>query len=161
MPGLLVDERFCMGCHACEVACKQEHGLPEGPRLIRVEPVAPGAGAAGVEVCRPTSAGASLPRSPQWHVSVCRHCDEPDCVDACPSGALERADGVVRVLTEQCTGCRACADACAFDAPRFHPETGVVLLCDLCHERTAALGRPACVHHCPALALEGPVVRRR
>ena len=160
MPGLIIDERFCMGCHACEVACKQEHGLPEGPRLIRVdlatEAAPPGilptmaGGGTGFDAdagSRPGTTG-SL-----WRVSVCRHCDVPDCVEACPEGALEQHDGGVRVSDDACTGCRVCADVCPYDAPQFHPESGVMLLCDLCPARTATLGRPACVHHCPALAL--------
>lgn len=140
MAGLKVDERFCMGCHACEVACKQEHTLPEGPRLIRVDLV-------------PSRGDGTVPTG-LWRVSVCRHCEEPACAEACPEAALDTDDGVVRVLPEACTGCRECADACPFGAPQFHPRTGVLLLCDLCPGRTESWGRPACVHHCPAAVLE-------
>jgi molybdopterin-containing oxidoreductase family iron-sulfur binding subunit len=135
MPGLKIDERFCMGCHACEVACKQEHGLPEGPRMIRVDPavLAPGA-AAPVGAVVPPGADGFTRRL--WHVSVCLHCDGAACVEACPERALEQEGGVVRVAVDLCTGCRLCADACPSDAPQFHPQSGVA--------QRASGGRPAC-----------------
>lgn len=137
---LLIEAEYCIGCYACEVACKQEHGLPAGPRLIRVL----------------TPPENRFPRRKKVHYypSTCRHCGRAPCVAACPTGALFRGElGVVTVRREDCIGCRECAEACPFGIPQFHPEDGVALLCDLCLERVHAGKQPACVHHCPAQAL--------
>jgi Fe-S-cluster-containing dehydrogenase component len=140
MPRIKVLAERCIGCFACEIACMQEHGLPPGPRLIRVEP-------ADKEF--PWSAG------PMFRPVVCRHCGKATCMDACPEGALVRGEaGTVAVVAESCTGCRACLEACPWAVPQFHPESSIALLCDLCPAQTVAGARTACIHHCPADALE-------
>ena len=147
MAGLKVAAERCIGCFACEVACMQEHELPPGPRLIRVEP------ADKESLWTP---------GPMFRPVVCRHCGKATCIEACPEGALVRAEnGTVAVVAEACTGCRACLEACPWAVPQFHPSSGIAMLCDLCSQRTAAGGTTACVHHCPANALELTVPRER
>jgi len=83
---LLFNEYLCSGCHTCEIACKQEHGLGVGPRVIRV-----------------------LEESPYFKPLFCHHCDDPPCVKACPEDAITKDSetGVVLLDLEKCTGCNA------------------------------------------------------
>ncbi len=83
---LLFNEYLCCGCHTCEIACKQEHGLGVGPRVIRV-----------------------LEESPYFKPLFCHHCDDPPCVKACPEDAITKDSetGVVLLDLEKCTGCNA------------------------------------------------------
>ncbi len=83
---LIFNENNCSGCHACEVACKQEHGLPVGPRVVRV-----------------------IERAPHFKPLYCRHCTDAPCAIACPEGAIttDPDTGVVLLDEELCTGCNA------------------------------------------------------
>ena len=83
---LLFNEYLCSGCHTCEIACKQEHGLGVGPRVIRV-----------------------LEESPFFKPLFCHHCDDPPCAKACPEDAITKdpETGVVLHDPEKCTGCNA------------------------------------------------------
>lgn len=83
---LLFNEYLCSGCHTCEIACKQEHGLGVGPRVIRV-----------------------LEESPYFKPLFCHHCDDPPCAKACPEDAITKdlETGVVLLDPEKCTGCNA------------------------------------------------------
>lgn len=85
---LLFNEDECMGCHACEVACKQEHGLAVGPKVVRV-----------------------LERAPFFKPLFCHHCDDAPCARACPELAIttDPITGVVLHDPEKCTGCNAVA----------------------------------------------------
>ena len=124
---LLVYQQDCMGCHACEVACKQEHGLDVGPRLVKV-----------------------IERAPVFIPIYCHHCAKPPCRDACPEEALSKNEmGIVRVDEELCIGCKACIEACPFGAMQFNVETEVALKCDLCYERLENQKAPACSLVCP------------
>ena len=124
---LIIKKNDCMGCHACEVACKQEHGLEVGPRLIKV-----------------------IENSPDFVPVYCRHCAKPPCGEACPVGAISRNDqGIVLVDDDLCIGCRECVDACPFGAMQFSVRTEVALKCDFCHDRLDAGNKPACLSVCP------------
>ncbi len=80
----------CIGCRACEIACKQEHGLGVGPRLVRI-----------------------IERSPDFIPVYCRHCARPPCRDACPAGAISRDErGIVWINADLCIGCLRCTDIC-------------------------------------------------
>jgi NADPH-dependent glutamate synthase beta subunit-like oxidoreductase len=83
---LMFNERNCSGCHACEVACKQEHGLGVGPRVVRV-----------------------LERAPVFKPLYCHHCEDAPCVIACPEGAIttDPKTGVVLHHNLLCDGCDA------------------------------------------------------
>lgn len=75
---------------------------------------------------------------------VCRFCEEPACVSACPVGALTKSDssGAIQVDQELCNGCEACVTACPFGAMFFDPRSQRPFTCDLCH------GDPECVKVC-------------
>ena len=128
---LIIDHDLCWGCMTCEVACKQECRIPDGVKLISVEEVGP------------TSVKGKLDFS--YHVNVCRHCDEPACVDACPDDAIEkRGDGIVVLDQSICSGCQLCIDACPYDAVAFDAAEGIAKKCNLCHHRVDKGLYPAC-----------------
>ena len=115
----------CCGCHACEVACKQEHGLGVGPRLIRI-----------------------IEKSPDFIPLYFHHCASAPCAEACPAGVILRNElGIVLIDGEVCIGCKECVDACPFGAMQFDGETAVK--CDLCRERLASGQGPVCASVCP------------
>ena len=117
----------CMGCHACEVACKQEHGLGVGPRLIQVRE-----------------------ESPDFIPIYCHHCARPPCRDACPVEAITRNDqGIVLIDETLCIGCRDCVEACPFGAMQFEDNREIAVKCDLCIHRLAENKKPACMSVCP------------
>lgn len=137
---LLVDHDACIGCRACELACKQENRIPVGAQWIRVVQVGP------MEV-----GGKMVMR---FVPSRCRHCGKPPCIDACPEGAITRRDdGVVLIDPETCVGCKECIEVCPFGAPQIDPETGSAGKCTLCMHRIDQGLKPACVLACPTRAI--------
>ncbi|MFC1995310.1 4Fe-4S dicluster domain-containing protein [Chloroflexota bacterium] len=138
---ILVDVGLCYGCFACEVACKQEHNLPVGPRWMRVHKVGPKTVNGKVNM--------------YFYPMHCRHCSKPACVEACPKDAIiQNTDGVVLVSEERCIGCLRCMETCPFGAIEYNPETGLVGQCNLCVERIERGKLPTCVQHCPTGALQ-------
>jgi Fe-S-cluster-containing dehydrogenase component len=128
---LRIDEEACWGCKACEVACKQEFDLPVGVRLISV-----------VE---------DGPRSVEGHpffvyrMRTCRQCVEPACARVCPEEAIiRRPDGIVILDEKRCSGCRACLDACPYQAISFDENHGKAHKCNLCYHRVDQGLIPAC-----------------
>ncbi len=123
---LYVNQKNCMGCHACEIACKQEHGMHVGPQMIRV-----------------------LERAPKFIPIYCHQCGNAPCQKACPVDAIVTNDqGIVLVVKENCIGCRVCVDACPFGAMAFDENTALAMNCDVCVHRLAAGKQPACVSVC-------------
>jgi len=128
---LIVFQEDCMGCHACEVACKQEHNLEVGPRLIRV-----------------------VEKPPRYFSIYCHHCARPLCAESCPNTAIVRdANGIVRVKEDLCIGCKSCLEACPFGAMQYHEGKEVAVKCDLCYHRLLNNDLPACVSVCPTRSI--------
>ncbi len=151
--GLLIDVNKCdKDCTACVTACKDEngwegHGDPE-QNAQWIRKVTLKNKATGHETSMPM---------------MCQHCEEPPCVDVCPTGAsFKRVDGIVLVDKHTCIGCRYCMMACPFKARSFVHEpvnnqeahaprgNGTVESCTLCVHRVDQGGIPACVEACDA-----------
>jgi Fe-S-cluster-containing dehydrogenase component len=158
--GLVIDLDTCVGCHACAVNCKEWNTGGHYAPLPDHEPY--GNDPAGVWFnrihsyeagCGSTSRTVNFPRS-------CLHCDEPQCVTVCPTGAsYKRAeDGIVLVNTDICIGCKLCSWACPYGAREFDDDAGVMKKCTLCIDRIynetlpEAEREPACVATCPSRA---------
>ncbi|RII27682.1 MAG: 4Fe-4S ferredoxin [Geobacter sp.] len=134
-------EDACIGCHLCEVGCITEHSQSKDPvRAFLHEQVRP------LSRCTVEEGdGGVISLS-----TTCRHCDEPDCLRACISGAIQKNDaGVVRIDTEQCVGCWSCVMACPYGAVQRNLAKKKANKCDLCPDRKS----PACVDACPNRAL--------
>jgi len=126
-----IDEQLCWGCRTCEVACKQENRTAAGVRLIAVREDGPRRRDDRAEFV--------------FRVHLCRHCDAPPCVEACPEEAVrKRDDGLVVMDYDLCSGCRACLDACPYDAIAFDEAKGIAQKCNLCHHRIDQGLIPAC-----------------
>ena len=98
---LTIREDYCWGCKTCEVACKQENGAADGVKLISVWKDGPRMVAGKLDF--------------SFRVRVCRHCDDPPCAGVCPAEAIaKRPDGIVELDEGECTGCRACMQACPY-----------------------------------------------
>ena len=91
-----------------------------------------------------------------YHLSLtCNHCEQPICVEVCPSAAItRRADGIVLLEGSKCIGCKYCSWACPYGALQYNPNKGIMTKCDFCVEDIDAGVPPACVASCPMRALE-------
>ena len=146
--GFLFEQDRCMGCHTCQVACKDRNDLPVGQRWRRIIELATGHYV--------QSAGVVQPHVSAWYLSMaCNHCARPLCVANCPTGALHKraADGLVLIDEARCIGCRYCVWSCPYGAPQFDPRRRKVGKCDGCADRLDRGESPACVDSCPVRAL--------
>jgi Fe-S-cluster-containing hydrogenase components 2 len=135
---------FCIGCHICELACLTAHSKSKD--LILAYTVERGQN--GVSSCKHVHEA-----GPTCVALSCRHCDEPSCVAACISGALQKDPETGRTVydREKCVGCWSCLMACPYGAIARHPLEQKIVKCDLCFDRP---GGPACVAACPNKALK-------
>lgn len=148
--GFHFDQSRCTGCKACAIACKDSHDHPVGLRWRRV------AEYAGGTWLRSETDGTYRQDVFSYYTSYsCNHCDDPICVQVCPSTAMHKGEnGIVSVNADVCIGCRYCEMACPYSAPQFNPASGVMTKCDLCADRLRAGQTPACVAACTTRALE-------
>ncbi|PHI30362.1 DMSO/selenate family reductase complex B subunit [Budvicia aquatica] len=147
--GFFVDSSRCTGCKTCQVSCKDNKDLDVGPKFRRVYEYG------GGEWIKQGDAWQNSTFS--YYLSIaCNHCDEPTCVQGCPTGAMHKReqDGLVVVNEEVCVGCRYCEMRCPYGAPQFDPVKKVMRKCDGCFDRLEQGLHPICVDSCPQRALE-------
>jgi len=137
--GFVIDQRSCIGCHACTVACKTEHGVALGVNRTWVRYVEKG----------------RWPDTRRYFsVLRCNHCTDPPCVRICPTAALYvRGDGIVDFDTSRCIGCKSCMQACPYDALYIDPDEHTAQKCNYCSHRVDVGLEPACVVVCPERAI--------
>ncbi len=136
---MTVDQRLCVTCNACVLACKNENQVPAGAARCWTAQVEWGA----------------FPRlAVETRSERCNHCENAPCVSACPTRASHvEPGGVVEVTKDKCIGCKACTLACPYEARYMHPE-GYIDKCNFCLHRVKEGLEPACVAVCPTDALQ-------
>ena len=133
--GFAIDQRTCIGCHACTVACKTEHEVPVGQFRTWVKYV---------------DKGAYPNATREMAVLRCNHCTDAPCVTICPTQSLfKREDGIVDFDRDRCIGCKSCMQACPYDAIYIDEETHTAAKCNFCAHRIDQGLDPACVQVCP------------
>lgn len=153
---IMIYPEDCIGCKACQVACKQWNQLPaeattnmgsyENPPSL-----SPSTYTRILFQEKKTAQGL------QWlfRKEQCLHCSQATCMIVCPApGAIVRTkEGAVVFHPEKCIGCRHCVNLCPFQIPRFDHKTGKATKCHLCHDRLEKGQEPFCVHICPTGSL--------
>ena len=139
--GFVHNNTDCIGCRACEIACKDKNGLPPGPRFRRVMYVE----------------GGTFPDVYAYKVNMsCNHCAEPACLPTCPTGAIwkREKDGIVDIDSTLCIGCRKCEAACPYGAPQWNAKEQIVQKCNGCVDEIDAGRKPYCVQACMMRVLD-------
>jgi formate dehydrogenase iron-sulfur subunit len=160
--GFFTDTSVCIGCKACEVACKEWNGVPED-----------GLNLTGMSFDNSVGLGADTWRHVafvernddtggfRWLMSsdVCKHCTEAACLDVCPTGALLRTEfGTVVVQEDICNGCGYCVPACPYGVLDKREDDGRIFKCTLCYDRLGDGQEPACAKACPTDSIQfGPL----
>ena len=159
---MVIDSARCFGCESCVMACKVENNLPDGVWWNHA--VTEGGDFKGTPAGDDPSNLSML-----FHTMSCQHCDNPACVNVCPTGATYKreSDGIVMQNPDACIGCRSCIMACPYDGVRTFVEDpkwsldfavgdvlapqhvgGTVEKCTFCVHRIDRGERPACVDIC-------------
>lgn len=133
--GMLIDLRKCVGCHACTVACQNEHNLnlnEKWTKVLRVGPIG------------------EFPNLTSYFMPTpCMHCEDAPCVDGCPTGAsYKREDGIVLVDPNKCIGCKFCMVVCPYNARYYNEKKGIVEKCTGCYDRLENGQTTRCTETC-------------
>lgn len=129
----------CVGCCSCSAACIIENKWIVNPRNIY------------------SNNSEAFSDMPVINFSLaCNHCEKPVCLEGCPSNAYYREKESEAILIDEnkCIGCRYCQWNCPWDAPKYNPEKGIIMKCNLCGKALAEGRPPACVNACPTGALQ-------
>ncbi len=159
--GFFTDTSVCIGCKACEVACKQWNQLPSdgfkftGKSYDNTEHL-------GATTWRHVAFKEQMGEtSSRWLMmsDVCKHCEDAPCVKSCPTGALVYNEfGDVYLQADICNGCGYCISACPFGVLDRSKEDGHAHKCTLCYDRQKGGMEPACAKSCPTASIQfGPV----
>jgi formate dehydrogenase iron-sulfur subunit len=152
--GFFTDTTTCIGCKACEVACKQWNDLPADGGEFRKGGSYDHTGALGANTWRHVR---FLEVGDDWTFmsDVCKHCAHAGCMDACPTGALIRSEfGTVVLQPDVCNGCGYCIPACPFGVIARDHDDGRAAKCTLCYDRLEDGLEPACAKACPTDSIQ-------
>ena len=137
--GFLYDQTTCVGCNACQMACKDKNNLEKGMFFRRVDTLE-----------------TEIDGVKTWvHYSgACNHCKDPACMKACPTGAMRfNPDKTVGHSPEKCIGCGTCTWACPYGVPKLSHRKGISMKCNSCLDLRMQGKNPACVDACITHAL--------
>ena len=165
--GFFTDTTLCIGCKACEVACKEWNGLPADNVALTGHSY-DNTGRLGAHTWRHVTflerdarSTSMPPYQSGWLMmsDVCKHCDPAPCLEACPTGALFRTEfDTVVVQQDICNGCGYCVPACPFGVVELAKEDGKAHKCTLCYDRLKGGLEPACAKACPTDSIQFGVV---
>jgi formate dehydrogenase iron-sulfur subunit len=173
--GFFTDTSVCIGCKACEVACKEWNNVPDdgydflGWSYDNTGGLSSDTWRHVAFIEQRVAAPAAEPQGPaqngdagvRWLMSsdVCKHCTHAACLDVCPTGALFRTEfDTVVVQQDVCNGCGYCVPACPFGVIDKRESDGRVWKCTLCYDRLKADLPPACAKACPTQSIQfGPL----
>ena len=149
--GFYFNQANCVGCKACQVACKETYKLPAENLYRKVLNYQNGS-------WEKDDAGCFVPKDVFGYFTsmACNHCVDPACVANCPTGAMQKDPdtGIVWTDHEVCIACGTCNTACPYGAPQVNEETGYTVKCDMCADEIALGRKPVCVAACPMRALD-------
>ena len=141
---MAIDLNRCVNCKACNAACKETNAVPIGHFRNWVT---------RKQSSRLTEENGAPSHDFYYQPMQCQHCDNPECVTVCPTGAsVKMDDGTVQIDVEACIGCQMCMSACPYGVRYLDEERGVVDKCTLCHDRVAQGELPQCVVNCVGMA---------
>jgi formate dehydrogenase iron-sulfur subunit len=164
--GFFTDTSVCIGCKACEVACKEWNHIPEDGLALTGMSYDNSVGlsadtwrhVAFIEQRKPMADGQVQFR---WLMAsdVCKHCTHAACLDVCPTGALFRTEfGTVVVQEDVCNGCGYCISACPYGVIDRREDDGRAWKCTMCYDRLGDGLEPACAKACPTESIQfGPL----
>lgn len=164
--GFFTDTTVCIGCKACEVACKEWNQLPAaegGQNTLSGQSYDNTRRLDGIH-WRHVKFVEQFPEDRQdgrWLLmsDVCKHCVRAGCLDVCPTNAIIRTEfDTVVIQSDVCNGCRACIAACPFGVIDINPASNTAQKCTLCYDRLQAGMEPACAKACPTDSIVfGPI----
>jgi formate dehydrogenase iron-sulfur subunit len=161
----LTDSTLCIGCKACEVACKEWNGIKEDG-FNWLGRSYDNTGTLGHSTWRHVKfvegkivpgRGGNAPGDLSWEFSsdVCKHCENAGCLEACPTGAIVRTEfGGVYIQPDVCNGCAYCVVACPFGVVERDQDDGRAFKCTFCYDRQIDGLKPACATACPTESIK-------
>ncbi|QEC48292.1 4Fe-4S dicluster domain-containing protein [Baekduia soli] len=159
--GFFTDTSICIGCKACEVACKEWNEVPEdglewtGMSFDNTQGLSADSWRHVAFIEQP--AVAEDGKDFRWLMAsdVCKHCTHAACLDVCPTGALFRTEfGTVVVQDDVCNGCGYCVPACPYGVVAIRESDGGAHKCTLCYDRLEVGQEPACAKACPTDSIQ-------
>jgi formate dehydrogenase iron-sulfur subunit len=155
--GFFTDSTLCIGCKACEVACKEWNEIPHDG-FVWTGMSYDNTGGLGHSTWRHVKFVERIRDGlPAWDFSsdVCKHCEHAGCLEVCPTGSVVRTEfGGVYVQPDVCNGCGYCIVACPFGVVDRRPDDGRAFKCTFCYDRQKAGLEPACAKVCPTQSIQ-------